>query len=154
MRRATPRWKGGPSSTTLPARTGTMCNSPLFLGGQYRSLAGSVVDDGPPFQRGVALLIEDQPIAGFPDRHGNHIAGCDLALLRVRGIDVDAAFFLGARLVDGGEIVLQLGLQLRIGEADGTGGGKVQSPEIAGIEQQYHLLAVRFLFFRGSQARA
>ena len=38
-------------------------------------LARRVVDDRPAFERRLAALAEDQPVARFPDRRGNHVAG-------------------------------------------------------------------------------
>ena len=52
------------------------------------------------------------------------------------------------------KIIAQLGLQLRIGEANGAGGRQIERPQLARIEQRHQLLALRLLVVRLDHASA
>ncbi len=81
-------------------------------------LAGGVVDDRPAFERGLPGVGEQQPIARFPRRHRHDVVRLDVARFRIGGIDIDAALILRPGAGQSGEIILELQLQLRVGEAD------------------------------------
>ena len=63
------------------------------------------------------LVAENQAVARFPHRRRNHVAGRDVAFFGVGGIDIDAALLLGSRGRERGQVILELLLQFRIGEA-------------------------------------
>ena len=64
---------------------------------------------------------------------------------RVGGIDVDAALVLGARGGQRRQVILELLLELGIGEAQAGGRAQIQRAQFAVIEQQGQLLALGLL---------
>ena len=105
-------------------------------------LAGGVIHDRPAFQHG-RLVAEYQAVTGFPDRRGNHVAGGDVALPGVGGIDIDAALLLRARGYQRRQVVLELLLQFRIGKAQAGGRAQVDGAELAGIQHEIELIVLR-----------
>ena len=107
-------------------------------------LPGGVVHDGPAFKRRVAAVVaKDQPVARFPDRHGDHIVGDDLPGGRAGGIDIDAAFLFGARAGQRRQIVPDLRLEAGVGESNACSRGQVEVAQFARVKQQGALLALR-----------
>ena len=116
-------------------------------------LAGGVIDDRPPFEH-RRLVAEDQPVAGFPHRRGNHVAGGDVVRRGVAGIDIHAALVLGAGGGEHRQVILELLLDLGIGEAQSAGGGQIDGAEFAAVEQQIELVARGLFVGAGNAARA
>jgi hypothetical protein len=115
-------------------------------------LAGGIIHDGPPFERGLALIAENQPVARLPHRRRDHVAGGHRALPGVAGIDVHATLVLGPRRRQRRQVILELRLQLGVGEADAAGGAQVDGAQIARVEQQGQVFALALLVGAGHHA--
>ena len=119
-------------------------------------LTGGVVHNGPAFQHRLCfldhLLAENQTVTRFPDGRRDRVIGHHLALFRIGGIDIHAAFVFRARRRERCQIILELLLQLRIGEADSVGRAQIHVAQLARIQQQRELLALRLLVAARDQA--
>ncbi len=115
---------------------------------------GRVIDDRPAFERRLRALIENQTVAGFPHRRGNHITRRELPRLVVRGVDVDAPLFLGTGIHQRRQVVLELQLQLRIGKPDSGHGRQIHVAKLSRIEQQRDLLLLLALVVARNQPPA
>ena len=116
-------------------------------------LAGRVVDDRPAFERGLRRFLEQQPVARFPGRHRHDVSRLHVARFRIGRIDIDAALVLRARAGQRREIILELQLQLRIGEANRSRRREIHVAQFAGIHQQRQLFALGMVLIAGDQPR-
>ena len=112
-------------------------------------LARGVIDDRPSFEHRLPAGRQNQPVARFPNRRWNHVTGLHLALLGVGGIDIHAALLLRPRRRQRLEILLELPLQFRVGEANAGRRAQIHGSHFAAIQHQRELLALRLLLARG-----
>ncbi len=115
-------------------------------------LARGVVDNRPSLEHRLPAGRQNQPVARFPHRRWNHVTRLHLALPRVGGIDIHAALLLRPRRRQRREIILELPLQFRVGEADSGRRAQIHGAQFAAIQQQRELLALRLLIARGFDA--